>query len=130
MLDIHNLNEASRILMSYTDFTSFARLHTDTKTNDCKIMEAAWSEKGDFLVFKIKADRFLRNMVRAIVGTMVDLGSGKISIKDYEQIIESRDRSKAGQSAPPQGLFLSHVEYPAEKFETSPGIPFKSFISL
>lgn len=110
--DIRIMNEAAAILLEYTDFTSFSKLHTDTKTNNCKIFHAQWEEKNDLLVFTIKADRFLRNMVRAIVGTSIDVGSGKISIPEFRNIIESKNRCNAGQSVPPQGLSLVDIEYP------------------
>lgn len=115
--DIDLMNEACRILFDYSDFTSFSKLHTDTKTNNCKIYEAEWSIHGHQLVFRIKADRFLRNMVRAITGTLADVGNGKISLDDFRKIIESKDRGKAGVSVPGKALFLSHIEYPAKIFE-------------
>ncbi len=115
-LDIEKMNEAAKVLFDYSDFTSFARLHSDVKTNNCKIMLAEWTEKGTQLIFTIKADRFLRNMVRAIVGTMLEVGKGKLSIDDYREIIEKKDRSLAGTSAPAQGLFLIDIEYPNEIF--------------
>lgn len=129
-LDIAAMNDASAILKTYDDFTSFARLHTDTRTNNCRIIDAGWKDTGEILVFRITADRFLRNMVRAIVGTMADLGAGKIGIDDFKSIIESKDRSNAGQSAPPEGLFLSHVEYRKEDFITTPIAPFQDLISF
>ena len=111
-LDVDLMNRASAILFNYIDFTSFSKLHTDTKTNNCKISEASWKQTGNFLVFTITADRFLRNMVRAIVGTLLDVGTKKISISDFKNIIESKNRSNAGSSAPPEGLFLTKIEYP------------------
>ncbi len=110
-LDVDLMNKAGQLLLSYTDFTSFSKLHTDTKTNNCKIYNVLWEYKGELLVFTIRADRFLRNMVRAIVGTMLDIGTGKISLSDFKQIIEDKNRSKAGISAPPEGLFLTKIEY-------------------
>jgi len=111
-LDIGLMNEGGKILLNYIDFTSFSKLHTDTKTNNCKITEAFWEEKNDLLIFTITADRFLRNMVRAIVGTLLDLGEQKITLEDLKTIIESKDRKKAGKSAPAEGLFLTRIEYP------------------
>ncbi len=111
-LDIDSMNQASSLLKEYSDFTSFCRLHSSAKTPVCEIMHAEWEVKGSFLVFTVRADRFLRNMVRALTGTLVDLGSGKISIEDFRKIIEKRDRSAAGTSAPAKGLFLKSVEYP------------------
>jgi tRNA pseudouridine38-40 synthase len=110
------MNESCMVLLKYSDFTSFSKLHTDTKTNICKIYSALWEEKDNRLVFTIKADRFLRNMVRAIVGTMVEIGLGKINIEGFEQIILDKNRCRAGKSAPAQGLFLTDIEYPVEIF--------------
>lgn len=110
-LDIAKMNAACEILFDHSDFTSFSKLHTQTKTNNCKIYEARWEERGQTLVFTIRADRFLRNMVRAIVGTMIEIGSGKLEVKDMQRIIEARDRSDAGFSVPAEGLFLEDVEY-------------------
>ncbi|MBN2682209.1 MAG: tRNA pseudouridine(38-40) synthase TruA [Bacteroidales bacterium] len=109
--DVAKMNEAAKVLFDYEDFTSFAKLHTDVKTNNCKIMKAEWQEYGGKLVFEITADRFLRNMVRAIVGTLILVGKGKISIEDFRKIIEAKDRSLAGTSAPACGLFLEEVGY-------------------
>lgn len=115
-LDIPGMNTACNILLRHIDFTSFSRLHTDVKTNNCRIMEAGWEENGTRLIFTIRADRFLRNMVRAIVGTMVEIGKGKISPGQFEEIIKAKDRGRAGKSAPAQGLFLYGIEYPEEIF--------------
>ncbi len=123
-LDFDLLCEAAKSLTGYTDFTSFARLHADNKTNDCKVVLANWKKYGDYWVFQIKADRFLRNMVRAIVGTLLEVGRNKITLDEFREIILAKDRSLAGQSAPAHGLFLSHVEYPQEGFQTSPRSPF------
>ena len=113
-LDIDKMNQAARILYEYEDFTSFCRLHTDVKTNNCKIILAGWEVKNTQLIFTIKADRFLRNMVRAIVGTLLEVGKGKITIDDFRKIIELKDRGAAGASAPAKGLFLVDIEYPGE----------------
>jgi tRNA pseudouridine38-40 synthase len=115
-LDIQAMNRASEMLLKHSDFTSFSRLHSNTKTNLCKIYHAGWEKKEERLVFTIKADRFLRNMVRSIVGTMVNVGSGKLSITEFEEIIAARDRCRAGMSAPAKGLFLTDIEYPREIF--------------
>lgn len=115
-LDIDRMNEAASHLLRYTDFTSFSKLHTDVKTNNCRITRAGWSLTGNDLVFEITADRFLRNMVRAIVGTLVDVGRGKLSVADFCAIIEARDRCKAGTSAPGNALFLTDITYPEELF--------------
>lgn len=113
--DIERMNEACQILFEYTDFTSFSKLHTDTKTNNCRIMEAIWEDCGNQLVFTIKADRFLRNMVRAIVGTMIDIGQGKQTADGLRQIIESKNRCSAGTSVPGNALFLCNIEYDSHK---------------
>ncbi|MGZ5265135.1 MAG: tRNA pseudouridine(38-40) synthase TruA, partial [Kaistella sp.] len=117
-LDINKMNEACNILFEYEDFTSFAKLHTDNKTNNCKIYKAFWEENGTELKFTISADRFLRNMVRAIVGTMVEIGNGKIHPADLRKIIEDKNRNAAGTSAPSQGLFLVDVGYDWEQSRT------------
>lgn len=111
-LELKTMNSACEILLRHTDFTSFSKLHTDVKTNNCKIYLAEWSSEGSKLIFTIKADRFLRNMVRAIVGTMVDSGQGKLNMDDFENIILAHDRCRSGRSAPAKGLFLTDIEYP------------------
>jgi tRNA pseudouridine38-40 synthase len=111
-LDVDLMNEASKLLLNYTDFTSFSKLHTQTKTNNCSVKMAVWEKVNDTLVFSIEADRFLRNMVRAIVGTLVTVGEKKISIEEFVEIIESKNRSKAGASVPAHGLYLVSVKYP------------------
>jgi len=113
-LQIDLMNEAAEILKEYTDFTSFSKLHTDVKTNNCKIYEAFWTELPNEINFQIRADRFLRNMVRAIVGTMISVGSGKTTIANFREIIENKDRAKAGSSAEAKGLHLVNIEYPGE----------------
>lgn len=110
-LDINRMNEACEILFEYKDFTSFSKLHTDNKTNNCKIYKAFWEQNGSELKFTVSADRFLRNMVRAIVGTMIEIGNGKIEPADLRKIIEEKNRNSAGTSAPAQGLFLVDVGY-------------------
>jgi len=114
-LNVNLMNAAAARLLSYTDFTSFSKLHTQVKNNICRIDEAQWKQNGDKLVFTIKADRFLRNMVRAIVGTLVEIGKGKLSIEEFEHIIQSKDRRRAGESAPAQGLFLWDIKYDFDK---------------
>lgn len=115
--NVELMNAASRILFDYTDFTSFSKLHTDVKTNNCKIYQAEWTQQGTNIVFTVKADRFLRNMVRALVGTIVEVGIGKIDLDEFRQIIEKKDRGAAGLSVPAQGLFLVDVEYPESVFK-------------
>ncbi len=110
--DTYKMNEACRVLFDYTDFTSFSKLHTDVKTNNCTIMEAYWEETDTQLIFTIKANRFLRNMVRAIVGTMLEIGQGKLTPEGLRKIIESRNRCQAGTSVPGHALFLCDIQYP------------------
>lgn len=110
--DLRKMQEAADMLFEFIDFTSFSRSKTQTKTNNCKILLAKWQEKGDKLIFTIKADRFLRNMVRAIVGTLIEIGHGKKEAIDFRRIIAAKDRSEAGESAPAHGLYLTKVEYP------------------
>jgi tRNA pseudouridine38-40 synthase len=115
-IDVDAMNRASEILLEHSDFTSFSRLHSDNRTNICKVYEAGWESSDNMLVFTIKADRFLRNMVRAVVGTMLEVGKGKISPDDFNRILLMKNRSEAGMSAPARGLFLTSVEYPDEIF--------------
>ena len=110
-LDVNKMQEAADMLLEYTDFTSFSKVHTQVKTNNCKIMEARWFEQDGLLVFHIKADRFLRNMVRAIVGTLLEVGKGKMSLEDFRSVIERKDRCSAGESVPAHALFLEAVDY-------------------
>ncbi|PVX50989.1 tRNA pseudouridine(38-40) synthase [Balneicella halophila] len=111
-LDLQKMNEASQLLMKYEDFTSFSKLHTDVKTNICQIRDAHWKENDELLIFTITADRFLRNMVRAIVGTLLEVGKNKCTVRDFQDIILAKDRARAGSSAPPEGLFLHKIAYP------------------
>jgi tRNA pseudouridine38-40 synthase len=115
-MNIPLLDKACGILVRHSDFTSFSRLHSGAKSNICKIYNARWDESDNRLVLTIKADRFLRNMVRAIVGTMVELGFEKMDLKKFEEIILAKDRGRAGKSAPAKGLFLVDIEYPEEIF--------------
>jgi tRNA pseudouridine38-40 synthase len=110
-LNLDAMNMAAAILMEYHDFSCFSKTRTQVKTNICAITKAIWEQEGSMLVFTIIADRFLRNMVRAIVGTMLDIGREKITLDDFRKIIEGKNRSNAGFSVPPQGLFLSKVVY-------------------
>lgn len=111
-LDVDLMNEACQILFDYKDFECFSKVHTDVKTFLCDIHFAEWKYEDDLLVFTISANRFLRNMVRAIVGTMLLVGQKKISLDDFRNIIESKSRKQAGSSAPAEGLYLTKVEYP------------------
>ncbi len=111
-LDFGLMNEAAKVLFEYKDFTSFSKLHTDVKTNNCVIMEAHWDEIAENKwCFTIRADRFLRNMVRAIVGTLIDVGRGVLTIDDFRSVIEKKDRCTAGSSVPGNALFLADVTY-------------------
>lgn len=110
-LDVNRMNEAANILLIHTDFQCFSKVHTDVNTFNCKITQAFWQQENERLIFTISADRFLRNMVRAIVGTLVYVGLGKISLEDFNTIIESKDRGKAGFSVPAHGLYLTEVKY-------------------
>ena len=111
-LDMEKMQEAANLLFEYEDFTSFSKVHTQVKTNRCKIMEARWLEQDGLLVFRIKADRFLRNMVRAIVGTLLEVGKGRMTLEAFRAVIERKDRCEAGISVPAHALFLEEVEYP------------------
>lgn len=110
-IQIDKMNKAAKVLFQYEDFESFSKVKTDVKTFNCTIMRAEWRREGNQLIFYIKANRFLRNMVRAIVGTLLDVGLEKISIEDFRNIIESKKRSEAGLSVPAKGLFLTEVNY-------------------
>ena len=110
-LDVEAMNQAAKILLKYKDFQSFSKVKTDVYTYNCDIFDAYWEVNNEELTFYISANRFLRNMVRAIVGTMVDVGLGKISVLDFEEIIKSKNRSNAGLSVPARGLFLTEIKY-------------------
>lgn len=115
-LDFVKMNEAANLLLEYEDFTSFSKLHTDAKTNNCKISTARWELVGEEWIFTIEANRFLRNMVRAIVGTLFEVGKGTLSVADFRTVIEAKDRCKAGLSVPACGLYLVDVTYPFSIF--------------
>ena len=110
-LDVEKMNVAAEILLEYENFQAFSKVRTEVKTFNCDVTNAVWKQEGNLLVFHISANRFLRNMVRAIVGTLVDVGTYKISIEDFRKIILSKDRSQAGLSVPAKGLFLTKVRY-------------------
>lgn len=110
-LDLDKMNEACQILFKHNDFECFSKTNTDVRTFNCVIFEANWKQIRSKIVFTIAADRFLRNMVRAIVGTMINIGLNKISLTDFEKIIESKNRSQAGFSAPAHGLYLTQIAY-------------------
>jgi tRNA pseudouridine38-40 synthase len=115
-LDIELMTQAAQILFEYEDFECFSKTKTDVKTFICKIKHAQWTVKGSHYVFNISADRFLRNMVRAIVGTILKIGLKKQDLNDFRKIIESKNRSEAGQSVPAKGLFLTKIIYPKSIF--------------
>lgn len=110
-LDIEKMNEAASLLLATQDFTSFAKLHSDAKTNICNVTQAEWQMEGKMAVFTISADRFLRNMVRAVVGTLVEVGRGKMTVDEFQKVIERKDRCSAGQSMPGEALFLWDIKY-------------------
>ena len=111
-LDVEKMNEAADYLLKVEDFTTFAKLNSNNKTNICHVSHAKWEvEEDGTLRFTIRADRFLRNMVRAIVGTLVDVGRGRYTVEEFREIVDSRDLSRASSGAQPQGLFLSNVKY-------------------
>lgn len=111
-LDVVKMNEAAKLLFEYEDFQCFSKSNTDVKTYNCTIMKAEWTQDNDELIFTIKANRFLRNMVRAIVGTFINIGLGKLEVDELHAIIKSKNRSRAGASVPGYALYLSKIEYP------------------
>lgn len=114
--DIEKMNQAAAFLLGTDDFTSFAKLHSNNTNNLCKVTEARWEKHGHELVFTITANRFLRNMVRAIVGTLWDVGRGRFTVEEFQRLIANKNRSQVGASVPASGLFLENVEYPMEIF--------------
>ncbi len=115
-VDIQTMNEAAALLVGEHDFQSFSKVKTDVNHFICNLKKAKWNEKDDLLVFSIVANRFLRGMVRSIVGSLLDVGTGKTSINDFKKIIKSRDRKQAGMNVPPSGLYLTNVKYPNRIF--------------
>lgn len=115
-LDFEAMNLAAATLKEYRDFTSFSKLHTDVKTNNCTITHAKWTQQSDEWVFTIQADRFLRNMVRAIVGTLFEVGRHKMTVEEFKAVIETKNRCKAGTSVPAHGLYLVDIQYPENLF--------------
>ena len=110
-LDIDLMNQAAQLLFDHTDFQCFSKVNTDVNTFDCTVFEAHWSKENEKLIFTISANRFLRNMVRAIVGTLINIGLHKITLADFDAIIKSKNRDKAGFSVPAHGLYLTKIEY-------------------
>lgn len=115
-LDIEAMQQAAKELIFKGDFSSFSKSKTQTKTNICELREAYWEERGDKLIFHIRADRFLRNMVRAIVGSLLEVGKNRMNQEEFKQMIASKSRSLAGESVPAQGLYLTRVIYPKDIF--------------
>ncbi len=114
--DVAAMNQAAEMLLPHSDFQCFSRSRTDVKTYNCEISHARWEEEENNLIFTIVANRFLRNMVRAVVGTLLDVGWGKTSLEGFADILKGGNREDAGPSAPPQGLFLTRITYPPEIF--------------
>ena len=110
-LDIEKMNDAAARLLNHDDFESFSKVKTDVKTFICRIFEARWTEENGHLVFTISADRFLRNMVRAITGTLIDVGLGRLTPDGFDAVIRAKDRRQAGFSVPAHGLYLTMIEY-------------------
>ncbi len=115
-IDIKTMNKAAALLLGEHDFECFSKVKTDVNHFLCTVVKSSWQEEGQMLEFTITANRFLRGMVRAIVGTLLDVGTGKTSMKEFKEIIRSRDRKMAGANVPPHGLFLAKVSYPAGIF--------------
>ena len=115
-LNVKKMNEAARLLKEYKEFSSFKKTHTQNKTDICTIKHAHWEKQDEKLIFTITADRFLRNMVRAIVGTMINVGNGRCTVEDFCRIIENKNRSRAGASVPACGLYITKIEYKARVF--------------
>lgn len=111
-LDVPTMNRAAALLVGEQDFECFSKVKTDVNHFICNLKKARWNQEGDLLVFSIAANRFLRGMVRAIVGTLLDVGSGKMTIEQFEEIIKAKDRKRAGMNVPPEGLYLMSVKYP------------------
>jgi tRNA pseudouridine38-40 synthase len=110
-LDMEAINNCCKVILETTDFTSFAKLHSDVKINNCSVTHAIWKKVEQGYLFEITADRFLRNMVRSLTGTLLDVGRGKLDLKGFKKIVEAKDRRKAGSSAPAKGLFLVDIGY-------------------
>ena len=121
-LDTEAIQRCCQVILDTHDFTSFSKLHTDVKTNNCHVMEIDWVTVDDGYRFEIRADRFLRNMVRSLVGTLLEVGMGKLDVEGFRAIIDARDRGRAGQSVPAKGLFLVDIGYGSKVF-TREGAP-------
>lgn len=116
-LDVVKMNKAAATLKKHKDFESFSKVKTSTEHFLCDIYKAEWVQENDLLIFRIEANRFLRGMVRTLVGTILEIGLGRLKLSDLEKIIKSKDRRMAGRAAPPEGLFLTKIKYPKKIFE-------------
>jgi tRNA pseudouridine38-40 synthase len=115
-LDLNKMNQAAALLLKHIDFQCFSKVHTEVLNFNCTITKAHWYQEGEMIYFEITANRFLRGMVRAIVGTMVEVGRGLKSIEEFQSVLDSQERSKAGMSASPDGLYLCNIVYPSHLF--------------
>jgi tRNA pseudouridine38-40 synthase len=115
-LNLDAMNEAALLLLHHTDFQCFSKVHTEVLNFNCTITKARWYQEGEMIYFEITANRFLRGMVRAIVGTMVEVGRGLKTVADFQKVLDSQERSKAGMSASPDGLYLCDIRYPSHIF--------------
>lgn len=118
-VDVAKMNEAAATLLKFEDFTTFSKVKGDTKHYNCNMYEAVWQQQGHNLHFTIRANRFLRGMVRLVVGTLLDVGRSKLTVEQFEQIVSSRDRAKASGAAPAEGLYLAKVNYPEQLFQSN-----------
>ena len=111
-LDFDKMNQAARLLLDYEDFGAFCKAHADVKTTLCKVTDAQWHQTGSYTwYFEIRANRFLRNMVRAVVGTLIDVGRGRLTLEDFQRVVEGKKRTEAGESMPAHALFLEEITY-------------------
>ena len=115
-VDVKRMNEASQFLIGKQDFESFSKVKTEVNHFYCDLRQAQWEQAGEDLKFIVKSDRFLRGMIRALVGTLLDVGRGKLTVEDFVDILKAKDRTKAGMAASPDGLYLNRVDYPEEIF--------------
>jgi tRNA pseudouridine38-40 synthase len=122
--NLEAMNEVAQLFMQHTDFSSFCKARAQSKTPYCKIYTAQWKSKNGLFIFEITADRFLRGMVRAMVGTMIDVGAGKTTLQDVEKILAHKDRTKAGHAAPACGLYLTKIVYPYLEVKSEFNFPF------
>jgi tRNA pseudouridine38-40 synthase len=116
-LDVDAMNQAAALFFQHTDYQCFSKVKTEVTTFNCTILQANWAIRGDELVFTIQGNRFLRGMVRAVVGTLLEVGQGRLSKKQLQEILDSKDRCKAGRAVPAHGLHLLKVEYPSSTFD-------------